>query len=78
MKSFKIILAFTGLFFLTLSTSLNAQTSCDTTPDVGQTVGRCFTMSGPGGDVASCNEYNDGEICYFTKPDEEPDPGMGG
>ncbi|MCE7054053.1 hypothetical protein LZF95_05150 [Algoriphagus sp. AGSA1] len=46
--------------------ALNAQTSCDTTPDVGQTVGGCFTFSGPGGNVAGCNAYNAGPICYYT------------
>lgn len=44
---------------------LNAQSNCDTTPDPGQTVGRCLTVTGPGGDVAGCNTVNSGPICYF-------------
>ncbi|WP_139162674.1 hypothetical protein [Algoriphagus faecimaris] len=72
-KNFKIILSMAA-FLVAMSFQLNAQTACDTTPDVGQTVGRCFTMSGPGGDVAACNELNDGPICYFTEPKEEELP----
>lgn len=64
MKKIKFsILAF-GLF-LSSSLILNAQSDCDSTPDVGQTVGRCFTMTGPGGDVAACNAVNSGPICYY-------------
>lgn len=64
MKKIKFsILAF-GLF-LSSSLILNAQSSCDTTPDPGQTVGRCFTVSGQYGDMASCNVQNSGTICFF-------------
>jgi len=54
---------------------LNAQSNCDTTPDVGQTVGRCFTITVPGGDVAGCNEINSVPIYYFGKPENEVLPG---
>ncbi|MFN4000042.1 hypothetical protein [Algoriphagus sp.] len=61
---------FAILLFSTGSSS--AQSTCDTTPDVGQTVGRCFVVTTSQGDLATCNTSNpEGEICYFGEPKVE-------
>lgn len=73
----RILNSFFGVFsFLIISTGFSlAQSTCDTTPDVGQTVGRCFTVTTPHGDLATCNTSNpEGVICYFGKGVEKPIP----
>lgn len=67
MKTFKVIL-FSAIFFIAMSFQLNAQSTCDTIPDPGQTVGRCLIVQGPGGDLASCNPINVGDICFYGNP----------
>jgi|GEM_PF-2448183 len=45
-----------------------AQSTCDTTPDPGQTVGRCLLVTTSQGDLATCNVTNpEGETWYFGK-----------
>jgi hypothetical protein len=51
-----------------MSFQLNAQSTCDTVPDPGQTVGKCMIVRDKGGDLASCNPINDGEICFYGEP----------
>jgi hypothetical protein len=67
MKTFKVIL-FSAIFFVAMSFQLNAQSTCDTVPDPGQTVGKCMIVRDKGGDLASCNPINDGEICFYGEP----------
>ena len=66
MKKVKTLAIGCAVMLLSFGSSLNAQSSCDSTPDVGQTVGKCQTLSGPWGDLASCSTSNtEGTICYF-------------
>jgi len=45
----------------------SAQT-CDTTPDPGQTVGKCISGSNEEGQYAACGVNYEGPICYFGRP----------
>lgn len=54
---------------IALLTSTNLNAGCDTTPNVGQTVGICKATHDPDYSWYSCNIYNEGEDqCYFNAP----------
>lgn len=75
----KQILFVTGLLALASVGTLNAQASCDTIPDPGQTVGKCLSGTTSQGDYAFCSTTNEGPICYFGEPTGDPkDPTVGG
>lgn len=54
-----------AMVLFSFSGAFTAQAGCDTTPDVGQTVGNCVTLSGPWGEINSCTLTNEGSVCYF-------------
>lgn len=64
-----------SLFILSFTNNSIGQSTCDTTPDPGQTVGRCVSGTTSGGDYAFCRVTSEGPICYFGEP---KDPGIGG
>jgi hypothetical protein len=66
MKKLNLILI--GLFTVGSVGALNAQISCDETPDPGQTVGKCISGSSEEGEYAACGVYYEGPICYFGEP----------
>ncbi len=51
---------------LVASVSAFAQSTCDTTPDPGQIVGRCDTIERSEGDWAVCHkDIAEGSICFY-------------
>jgi hypothetical protein len=69
------LLILTSLFSFAFFGNSNGQSTCDTTPDPGQTVGRCVSGTTSAGDYAFCRVTAEGPICYFGEP---KDPGIGG
>lgn len=68
MKKAKLLSLSVALLFLSSIGLVNAQSACDTEPDTGQTVGKCGTLTSPGGDIASCSIDNEGPTCFFGNP----------
>jgi hypothetical protein len=66
-----IILLCLFSFFLTGSSF--GQSSCDSIPDVGQTVGRCVSGTTSNGDYAFCRATSEGPICYYGESIEPVD-----
>lgn len=67
MKKINFLVIGTIILSMTFLTTLIGQT-CNTTPQPGQTVGKCISGSSEEGQYAACGIYFEGPICFFGEP----------